>query len=164
MKAALFLQDVGADGIFRTKQGDLISEPSLRGNVYLKGLLLAESSKRRTASITGKRLKFGYNFSNGQTNRERQALEDAQRESQAILTIWQHVLLSHTALVPDLVEMLDSDEPEYADVSMAEWHLREAVVLMIKDHLLGDQFAGKWYYAGDEGNRVSLSPCCSEHG
>lgn len=67
-KAALFLQDVDEKGVIETTKGDLITKESLRGNIYLKGLLLGEKTDRRSASITGKQLKYGYNFADGVTN------------------------------------------------------------------------------------------------
>ncbi|KAK7965013.1 hypothetical protein PG988_010017 [Apiospora saccharicola] len=73
--AALFLYETKDDDIVSVAQGDLITCKALRGNIYLKGLLLKASKShaatgQESASITGKTLKFGYNFAHGNTNRE----------------------------------------------------------------------------------------------
>lgn len=87
LQAALFLQDIPNDGIIRCEQGDLLTHERLRGNIYLKGFLLNRVMGGNSASITGKPLKFGYNFSTGKTNRDRQSMSTAQEESAAILAI-----------------------------------------------------------------------------
>ncbi|KAI1766405.1 hypothetical protein GGR53DRAFT_464473 [Hypoxylon sp. FL1150] len=64
-KAALFLQEVDAENIVTTRDGDLIFDPRFTGHVYMTGLLLEESAPGRSASITGETLHYGHNFAKG---------------------------------------------------------------------------------------------------
>lgn len=157
-KAALFLQDVEDGGIAVTSRGDLITDPRLRGNIYLKGLLLQESTGWDSASITKKPLKFGYNFSSGATNRERQSVAGAKEESRAILAIWNQVLTVKPQLIEDLSDMLNSPDPEYADVSMAEKYMKIETACRLKEFLTSERFAGKWYYTDMERSDVRCFP------
>lgn len=152
-KAALFLQsDVQDDGIIRTDWGSLLTDARLCGNIYLKDLLLRESTPSRSASITNKPLKFGYSFSFGQTNRERQSVAGANEESKAILTIWAGVLAAKPQLVQQLSDMLNTDEPKYADVSIAKRNMTVEMASKLKDFLF--EASGKWYYTAKEKSKV----------
>jgi hypothetical protein len=119
-KAALFLHDAQDGAIISTKDGDLLTDPRLHGSLYLKGLLLSESTPQLSASITNRPLKFGYNFASGTTNRERQSIASAREESTHILAIWSQVLTAKPELVSELSGMLNTanqwGEPQYADV------------------------------------------------
>ncbi|KAF7562022.1 hypothetical protein G7046_g2127 [Stylonectria norvegica] len=146
-KVALFLQDIKDDGIVRCTRGDLITDPQLRGNIYPKGLLLKESTPENSASITGKPLKFGYNFQQGITNRERQSVANAWQESEAYSAIWNEVLIVRPGHISLLSEMLNSD-PCYADVSMAKLTMHKATIAASRKHLFEDKT--KWFYTAEE--------------
>ncbi|KAK0739910.1 hypothetical protein B0T21DRAFT_284093, partial [Apiosordaria backusii] len=150
-EAALFLQEIEDGGIISTKYGSLLTAPQLSGRVYLKGLLLKDSRKV-SASVTGKRLKFGYDFKAGTTNRERQSMTTATEEAQALWRIWNNVLDTKPDLVAALSEMLNvhSVSQEYADVAQAANYLEEATARKLKDYLCSGKFRGKWYYQADE--------------
>ncbi|KAI1144079.1 hypothetical protein F5Y05DRAFT_407479 [Hypoxylon sp. FL0543] len=149
MKAAIFLQDIAAEGIVKTRVGDLILDPRYGGNIYLKGLLLKESKEGRSASITAKKLKYGYNFATGATNRERESVASADDESRAILSIWNEALITKEDLVGKLHELLNSKDTEYADVASAEMFIRRETRDRLKTFLLND-YKGKWLYSGKE--------------
>lgn len=162
--SAIFLQRIPDKDIVRTTEGDLICNIKLplRGNLYLKGLLLKESTSHDSASVTGKPLKFGYNFRNGLTNRERKHIEGRNAESQAILRIWEQVLIQKPEFVIHLHEMLlasaspNSDIPSsetlYADVARPTV-FQKGIVTSLRDHL----FSGgkKWYYSTHEKAQVN---------
>ncbi|KAF7554472.1 hypothetical protein G7Z17_g2893 [Cylindrodendrum hubeiense] len=150
-KAALFLQDVPDDGILRSNRGDLITTPQLCGNLYLKGLLLKESKPLSSASMTGKKLKFGYNFRDGSTNRERQFIGEAVEECRAILNIWDRVLANKPEYVRHLDEILRSFKPEYAEVWAASRTMKSTTAVQLKRHLFSD--TKKWYYSANENNK-----------
>lgn len=152
-RAALFLQDTNSKEVVRTSEGDLIMDPRFSGNVYLKGLLLKESTPARSASITGKTLRYGYNFATGVTNRERESVADADDETRAILSIWNHAIRNDRALVESLHELLDTREPEYADVERAQDLIQGETENFLKDYLLG--FGDRWYYTSMEKDDVS---------
>lgn len=155
-EAALFLQDAPDEGIVRTSRGDLITHERLCGHLYLKGLLLQSSSNGASASITGKPLKFGYNFSHGATNRERQSVKSATEEGAAILNIWDRVLIEKPNYVIHLHEMLISSEPEYADLSGAKWFMKVDTAVQLKRYLFSDPT--KWYYSPTENSKVIHRP------
>src|SRR3569833_474822 len=159
LKAALFLQETNDGGVSLTKSGDLIREERLRGNLYLKGLLLGESTGDYPASVTGKELSFGYNFGSGKTNRAREALATAADESQAILSIWNRALSHRPPNNEELSNMLHSPETEYADVSMAIRSIKIETVCRQKDYLFGEAFADRWYYTAREKGEVSDLGC-----
>jgi hypothetical protein len=153
-KAALFLYDAQDGAIISTNRGDLLTDPQLRGNIYLKGLLLSESTPVRSASITNQALKFGYNFASGTTNRERQSVAGADEESRTILAIWARVLTAKPEMVRELSDMLNISEPLYADVSGARHHMNIETSSMLKEYLFGEPFEGKWYYSSEEKSKV----------
>ncbi|KAI5460181.1 hypothetical protein BGZ63DRAFT_426122 [Mariannaea sp. PMI_226] len=150
-ESALFLQNVDAgegEGIIRTHRGDLIIDPRLCGNIYLKGLLLKKSTGSKSASITEKKLKFGYNFQEGKTNRERQQLTKPSEKCSSILGIWEQVLAKKSHYVSKLNDMLLSSEPGYADVWAAKDYIKLQVAFRLKNYLLSDSEA--WYYSAKE--------------
>jgi hypothetical protein len=157
-KAALFLHDGAQDAIVPTEDGDILTDPQLCGHIYLKGLLLCASTPTRSASITNYPLKFGYNFAFGRTNRERQSVSGADEEARAILAIWSKVLMAKPEMVTELSAMLNTTEPQYADVVGAKRHTNFETARRLKEYLFGEQFAGKWYYSIEEKNLVGIAP------
>jgi hypothetical protein len=155
-KSALFLQDlrrgIADTGILTTCRGDLITDPRLWGKLYLKGLLLGGSARCKSASISGKPLKFGYNFKDVTTNRERQPVLSPLGECETILHIWDEALKSKPSYVEHLHKMLMSDEVEYADVWFAPKVMRLQTAICLQKHLMGD--ANKWYYSVEEKHEV----------
>lgn len=163
--AALFLNTAGPDAILTTRAaGDLLLAPQFRGQVYLKGLLLKESTSWQSASITGRPLRYGYNLSTGITNRERTSVASADEEGRAILAIWDSVLQEHPDSWPEMAalfsDMLNTEDPEYADVFKAKY-LTKDMAEALKTHLLDGPRQYKWYYQGKEKSEVSGSLCTS---
>lgn len=156
-RAALFLQDIKDGMMVSTKHGDLLLQPQLRGSIYLKGLLLAESRRGRRASITNRPLQFGYNFASGRTNRERQSVASAEEESKAIFAIWSEVLASKQEMVREMNDMLNDRDNQYADVSgvhgMGMVNVQLQLASHLRSYLVGDSHAGKWYFSADEKSR-----------
>ncbi|KAF2803633.1 uncharacterized protein BDZ99DRAFT_399651 [Mytilinidion resinicola] len=68
--------------IIQTFAGDLILDPAYKGKTYLKGLLLPNGS------ASGKPFQFGYNFLDGETDRDRGRVTDPSDEARAIAGIW----------------------------------------------------------------------------
>ena len=151
-KAALFLRDAEDGAMISTEHGDLLTDTQLRGNIYLKGLLLNESTDIRSASITNRPLKFGYNFLLGRTNRERQSVGSAAEESYRILAIWSKVLAKKPEKVQELSDMLNDNEIQYADVAGAKDYMDSETTSRLKGHLLRED--GKWYFCGEDKSNV----------
>ncbi|KAK7696965.1 hypothetical protein SLS64_014021 [Diaporthe eres] len=151
-KVALFLTNTegGNNSIISTVHGDLLTSEDLRGNLYLKDLLLRESTTYRSASITGHRLGFGYNFAFGQTNRERQSLADAYEESVSICDILSAALIVKPDLAAKVCNLLNSAQPLYAEAQCNATFWSRDIAVLFKQNLLGGEFAGRWLYSGDE--------------
>jgi hypothetical protein len=130
-----------------------LTNPALCGTIYLKGLLLAESTDSQSASISSQPLKFGYNFASGKTNRERQSVANAREESRAILLIWKRVLATKPEMAQELSAMLSTADPQYADVVGATKFMGIATATCLRDYLFGEQFEGKWYYCHEDESR-----------
>jgi hypothetical protein len=152
-KACLFLHDAQDGAIISTDAGDLLTSPALCGTIYLKGLLLAESTPSQSASISSQPLKFGYNFASGKTNRERQSVANANEESQAILAIWNRVLATKPEMAQELSAMLNTADSQYADVFGARNYIGMAIPSYLRDYLFGQQFKSKWYYCSEDKSR-----------
>lgn len=155
VKVTLFLRQLGDDAKISTSEGDLILEPGLRGDLYLKGLKLASSTAEASASITGKPLKFGYNFASGATDRDRKSIASASQESRVIARIWNEAILVKPELAQELGDLLNAGGTDYADVSGAEEHLTQETVQRFRAHLLSRSDT-HWYYPAREG---SVSTC-----
>lgn len=158
-KAALFLYEIKSDDVISVAGGDFIISKTLRGDIYLKGLLLKASKSnaatgQESASITGKTLRFGYNFAHGNTNRDRQSLAGANDEARAIFAIWRDVLRQKPELVSELHKMLNTRDPEYADVSQARIYLNREVIVRLKTYLFSEPFEKRWYHARSEKDMV----------
>lgn len=151
-KVALFLTEVegGDASIVSTPHGDLLTSADLHGNLYLKGLLLSESSQSQSASITGCPLGFGYNFASGKTNRERQSLANAEKESKAICKILSEASRIRPDLAGKVCDLLNSSEPRYAESEAYVPFWPRSIALLFKQHLLGGEFASRWVYSSDE--------------
>ncbi|VUC24627.1 unnamed protein product [Clonostachys rosea] len=148
--AALFLRDIPnqEETIIKTHHGELILDEAVQGNLYLKGLLLKESTTYVSASISGRPLKYAYNFRHGETNRDRQSVTQSREECRAILNIWNEALQQRPDLIAAFHDMLLSTDPEYADVLWAKALMRLELAAKLRDHLFSDQT--KWYYSDKE--------------
>ncbi|KAM0436741.1 hypothetical protein ACHAPT_002452, partial [Fusarium lateritium] len=146
--SAIFLQELKDDDIVKTKHGELILHPEHRGILYLKGLLMRTSTSSASASMTGRPLKYSYNFESGITNRDRRTLSSAEDEGRAILEIWQAVVKDRSDLVGELSNILNSSDPQWAEASMLKGGLGYSTAAMLAQHLLSD--SSKWYYSARE--------------
>lgn len=148
--AALFLHTSDPDGILTADSaGDILLAPELKGKIFLKGLLLAESTVHASASMTGKPLKYGYNIASGSTNRERTHLSSAHDEGKAIMAIWDAVRTKKVkvwgSMATCLSDMLNSEHPEYADVAWAK-NMSRSMAVSLKSNLVQGRLMNKWYY------------------
>lgn len=126
---------------------------NLRRAIYLKGLLLAETTPGRSASITKLPLMFGYNFAQGSTNRERQSVAGADEEGKAILGVWHRVLEVKPSMVEDLSLMLNDGDTDYADIHRASKRMGYDTADRLRKQLR--LFADGWYYCAEDKSKVS---------
>ncbi|KAF2497545.1 hypothetical protein BU16DRAFT_606081 [Lophium mytilinum] len=120
----------------RTSHGDLILDPKFENKTYLKGLLLLNPS------ASGKKFRFGYNFLNGTTGRDRANLANARDEARKLAGIWGEALStdndsSETSLVAKYTRMLREELQSSADVSEADQFVPESAVKKIWAYLIG---------------------------
>ncbi|CAK7215016.1 hypothetical protein SCUCBS95973_002332 [Sporothrix curviconia] len=159
-KAALFLyhDNAGNGGgggngaLLPTLSGDLILAPALSGTIYLKGLLLSESTPARSASMTSLPLRYGYNFVSGRTNRDRMSVASGGEEARAIMAIWDEAMDHNQDFVARMSDMLNStNEPAYADIAGAKTYMpRRSAVRLLHYLLHSDPLDPKWYYTAEE--------------
>jgi hypothetical protein len=151
-KVALFLTEIqgGDASIVATPHGDLLTSDDLKGNLYLKGLLLSESTQFKSASVSGYYLGFGYNFAVGKTDRERQHVADAYEESRSICIILSSALEARQDLVGRVCDLLNSDEPKYAESEGRPRYWPPRAALLLKQHLLRGDLARRWLYSNNE--------------
>lgn len=164
-KVALFLSQGDDEDakLVHTYWGDLLTAENLRGNIYLKGLLLCKGAKSRSASLTGRPLWFGYNFKYGQTNRERESVSTAYQESKAMCDILSGALSKKPEMIGALVDILNNTETDYADVACAESYWPRDVGISIRAYLLRGEFANRWLYCGEDMNKVYRPYTTFEH-
>lgn len=140
--------------IINTPHGDLLVSPDFRGKLFLKGLLLRESTESRSASMTGLRLAFGYNFAFGRTNRERQSVADAYEEATGYGRILCHALRDRPDLSGKVCDHLNSTEPRYAESQCPAIIWPRDVAVMFKQNLLRGELANRWLYYSKEQDEV----------
>jgi hypothetical protein len=139
-----FLIDVLHPATISTDVGDLLTSPRQRGKMYVNGRLLAEPTPVHPTDRAKKPLMFGYNIPSA-------SLTADGCKSQAILIIWSHALVRKPELAAVLSTMLNSTDPQYADVAAAGKHMGFETAARLRRHLFGHgpHFEGKWYYWGE---------------
>ncbi|KAL1792381.1 hypothetical protein ACET3X_008888 [Alternaria dauci] len=102
--------------IVRTVYGDLIRDKRYRAHMYLRGLLLPGGGTTRDNYTCG------YNFVQGSTNSDREALSFAAEESESISAIWSAAIQDDTSddseLVSHYTSLLLKSINNKGDVSM----------------------------------------------
>ena len=102
--------------IIRTIHGDLIRDPKYQGHMYLRSLLLPDGG------IKGKNYVYGYNFAEGRTSIDRNALMGVGEESEGISAIWTAAMRTDEStdseLVSDYTQLLLSSINKKGDVMM----------------------------------------------
>ncbi|KAF2803634.1 uncharacterized protein BDZ99DRAFT_168163 [Mytilinidion resinicola] len=125
--------------IVRTREGDLILNREYKNKTYLKGLLLPNSS------VSGKPLKYGYNFREGDTSRDRTSMAYADDEAFIIAKIWGAALradgdiFTEDSLIARYTKLLEKTfggHKDYADVHDADCHASESTVKKVWAYML----------------------------
>jgi hypothetical protein len=102
--------------IIRTIHGDLIRDPEYQGRMYLRGLLLPRGGTNREKYV------YGYNFAEGSTSSDRDALSGVGEENEGISAIWSAAIRadesSDSELVSDYTYLLLSSINKKGDVVM----------------------------------------------
>jgi hypothetical protein len=111
-----------------TPHGTLILDSSHKNKMYLRGLLLPNTTN------SGQNYEFGYDFPSGTTNRDRGSLASSGQEAEMLASIWTYAV-SRTDRAEELVgkyyRLLIAKEPRNADVRDAEKYLKGAGIQRI---------------------------------
>ncbi|KAH9217392.1 hypothetical protein DL95DRAFT_493667 [Leptodontidium sp. 2 PMI_412] len=115
----------------KTPDGDLILSKHFGGRMYLKGLYIGNSA-------TTKALKFGYNMSYGDVNRDRQRLINGSEEAAILAKIWGSAIIAgNEGALREYTRMLrENDLKQWADVNLAEDYIPRPVATKIFAQLL----------------------------
>ncbi|KAH7090748.1 hypothetical protein FB567DRAFT_546909 [Paraphoma chrysanthemicola] len=104
------------EAMLRTKHGDLIKDSAFQSKMYLRGLLLPSGGKR------GQNYVYGYNFVDGNTTRDREAILGADAESEKIAAIWASAIRADDSPNADIAA-------EYTDLLLNSLNHKGDVVL-----------------------------------
>lgn len=122
--------------IIHTSQGDLIRDPHYQGRLYLKGLSFPRGG---TSSML---YRYGYNFANGKTSRDRTSLSNANEESRRVSDIWAAAILEDTSgnseILAEYTQLLLNKLNKAGDVMLCRDRntLREEVAEQVWAHML----------------------------
>ncbi|KUJ10062.1 uncharacterized protein LY89DRAFT_627433, partial [Mollisia scopiformis] len=121
-----------------TPHGQLILDDAFKGRIYLKGLLLENSS-------TTKPFQFGYNFFNGTVDRDRKGLTHSSEEVSVLAQIWAAAIWSNEQ---DTLEkyVLMLRRQEAADVDQTEAYMSDATAKKVWEHLVMIDSEKKSFY------------------
>ncbi|EGY20734.1 hypothetical protein VD0002_g8515 [Verticillium dahliae] len=145
---ALFLQEPNPQMTITTSRGKLLLEPKYHGKLYLKGLLLSHSA-HNSASISGKQMRYGYDFADGSTNRDRLHVATAAEEAATIASIWAQSIEQRPEMIDNLSDMLLSETSEYADVNMADRNTSFHVATRLKAALV-EKYPNRWFFDNEQ--------------
>lgn len=137
--------------VVHTSCGDLITEQSSAGKMYLKGLLLLDES------ATGKVCEYGYNLFEGTTNRDRGRLISSRQEARQIYSIWTAAIDQEGEHIVDKYATLLQKHQNCADVSYAETMVTKDVAERIWANLL--QKAGSDGFYVSESDHADVRSC-----
>jgi hypothetical protein len=148
------------NSIVKTRFGDLILDPAYKGKFYLQGLLLP------SGSTSGKEHRYGYNFIQGSTSRDRDSLSKPGQETRQISNIWSAAILDggkeSANLLAIYTNLLTTSLNEVGDASLSNYqaYLSRGIVERVWDHMrtVSGSHDGlpAFYYAPTNGNDVSV--------
>lgn len=112
-----------------TTHGSLLLDKRFFGKIYLKGLFLDTATSARN-------FKFGYNFSQGEINRDRQILANPEQEADMLAKIWEEAIQRSKGMAKEYATMLQQESSKnWADVTLAKDRLSMHTTSAIWDHL-----------------------------
>jgi len=134
--------------VHETRRGSLILDPKFSNKMFLKGILLEESSSAST------RFEFGYNLFQGRVDRDRKRLSSSEEQGQLLAEIWEEAIEKDATLLTVYVKMLQS-HPAPVDVALAEDYISLQTARKIWRYLLDEDPERKvFYYDSRRGEKV----------
>jgi hypothetical protein len=147
VSAVLDLEGPPSTDIVSTDKGQLILDKAFSGRLYLKGLLLSDTSTRR------KPFNFGYNFLEGRVDRDRKQLRDAADEADTLAGIWEHAIQNRRADVLEHVIGMFQNCPSCRDIGEAQHSFTYSTAKTIWTHLISNR-ENSFYYNEKLGDKV----------
>jgi hypothetical protein len=120
--------------VISTSEGDLILDPKFKNKIYLHGLVLPEGSR------SGKPYRYGYNFVNVKTGRDRRTLASQSEEAMAVTKIWA------AALEDKKISLKHSLVGKYGDMLLIKSAKAPADVLDVHHHISENLWRMVWSY------------------
>ncbi|KAL4889256.1 hypothetical protein BDV59DRAFT_119937 [Aspergillus ambiguus] len=133
--------------IIETDHGDLIMEPRYYGKIFLKGLLLPSSISEPRP------FRLGYNFVQGEVNRDRKRLVNRHQEADIVRKIWESAIQKNEGLILPLYVNIWRNFPRAPDIEFAEELLESTTRLLIWKHLLKIADSRKFYFCQKTGTK-----------
>jgi len=133
--------------VIETEMGSLILDPNFSNKIFLKGILYEDARVTKTDFL------FGYNFSQGQVNRDRQRLSNAHEQGKLLADIWAKAIHQCPSLVGQYINMLQAHDPLPADLELAERYIVENTVQKIWQFLLNKDPNQKLFYYNIKGGK-----------
>ena len=113
----------------QTMHGDIILDQKFSGRIYLKGLLVSERG------LDAKTYIFGYNFHQGQINRDRERLRSSQEEAKILASIWEKSMTVRGDSIIDHYIRLFHDQEQCLDINMIESNISMSAATLTSFHL-----------------------------
>lgn len=129
--------------VFKTTNGDLVMDKAFGGKMYLKGLLLGRKNGTRT-------LKFGYNFYEGEVNRDRQKMLDPRKEAATFAKIWTEAIAKGDEdVLKKYTKMLrEEDTKKWSDVNLSNEYMTNETAAAVWKHMMeGTTSATVFFYS-----------------
>jgi len=128
--------------VLKTANGDLVMDKDFSGRMYLKGLFLSCNHGTRT-------LKFGYNFYQGDVNRDRQHMSDLRIQASTLALIWEESIKKgdHGALAEYTKMLREEDTKRWADVNLSsEYMTKDTATAVWKTIIEGELPSTMFFY------------------
>lgn len=126
--------------IIRTPAGDLILNQRFAGHVYVKGLLVMGTKATYI---------YGYNFSHGMLNRDRDRFVNSSEEGKLLTAVWEQAILFHGPRLAAAYLKLFEDDEATTEASLTGKNLSKSAVESIWDELKRSQ-PGAFFYVENE--------------
>jgi hypothetical protein len=136
--------------VITTQNGCIILDPRFFNKVFLKGILLEDSSS------TANKFHFGYNLLQGEVGRDRQRLSSPKQQAILLAGIWAEAMEKDASLVAKYVNLLQLD-PAPADVELSENNINESTAEKIWQHLLAQDPQHELFYYDIRGGEQVFS-------
>lgn len=151
--------DIKSPDMIRTECGDLITDSAYRNKFFLQGLELP------SGSMSGKAHRYGYNFIEGDTSRDRNVLSNLGQEAKQIGLNWAEAIrpgdVKAQELLAEYSKMLLCSISELGDVNLVKFEkwfdpdIAKKIWCYMRTINQSEDGRSCFYYAPTDGNDVS---------